>query len=81
MRCGEIAVISRFVSWKWRSYVEITAFRVFLRALMSLSAHGEKASIFYLQSPRATELNAETRKAFIMYIANISYGDYIFVDF
>jgi len=72
MCCGEITVISRFLGWKWRSYVGITAFRTFLRALMSLSAHGEKASIFYLQSPRATELNVETREAFIVYIAIIS---------
>lgn len=55
--------------------------KTFLRALMSLSAHGEKASIFYLQSPRATELNIETREAFIVYIANISHRDSVFIDF
>lgn len=54
---------------------ERTAFRVLLRALMSLSAHGGKASIFYLQSPRATELNVETRET-LLRIADISRRDY-----
>lgn len=57
--------------------VETTASRAFLRTLMSLSAYGEyKASIFYLQSPRATDTKRRDAGETLLRIADISRRDY-----
>lgn len=77
--CGDISH-RKLIRWlKVTQLCRDHCFPRVLRALMSLSAHGEKASIFYLQSPRATELNVEIRGAFIMFIARKHISSWLYL--